>query len=340
MPDARRIAQRIISSLTDDERKALADEPFSGLNDLGFDIRMRPEPEIISECSVAGSFDGGPPPVITVVRATSTGRQYFSALHEFGHWAIKRDTEIHDVFFREADGGVRLEEDTCDAIAGELLIPADRVDEHIGANGPTARGVLTLIRATPNSSREACCVRAAERLSGPGHVMVARDGIAQFTASHSTPYWVKRGTAQGENHITVKAHRRGSCQEESAVTYAGGSPSGLYFADAVRDDEDGFVVAVFMENRPPWIKGLALPSKDRSSAAETDTYCTHCEVDFTGIGRPCPKCDGYFHYGNDGCGKCACKPVTGDKVCDDCFLRRPPTDFTKSETTCDICLGG
>lgn len=339
MPDARRLARRIIEALTSQEREALAAEPFSGLQAMGFSLRMRPEREIVGSCSVAGSLDHGPPPTITVVMAASTGRQHFSALHEFGHWAIRADTEIHDDFFEESDGGVRLEEDVCDAMAGELLIPDEHVAQYIDKTGPTARSVIGLIRSTPNGSREACCVRAAERLFGPGHVMLTRNGMALFTASHSTPYRVRRNTPQGDGHITLKAAQVGALHGESTITYASGVSSNTFFADAAVDGEQGFVVAVFMEGRPPWVKGVALPRHDAATDAEVECFCTHCEIDFTGIGRPCPRCDGYVHHGQEGCGKCACRPQAAQVLCGGCFLRRPPSDFTRNPSTCDICLG-
>lgn len=85
--------------------------------------------------------------VATPARTTATERD------------VELDTVIHDVFFDQLDGGVRLEEDVCDAIAGQLLIPDERVANFIGPAGPTARAVVDLIEASPNSSREACCVR-------------------------------------------------------------------------------------------------------------------------------------------------------------------------------------
>lgn len=334
MASSRDHASRITSGLTALELDQLASEPFRALNELGFELRFRAEPEIVGDCSVAGSFEVGPPPVINVVVAASVGRQHFTALHEYGHRLVLNDAEIQDVFFEDRDGGRRLEEDICDAIAGQLLIPDSRVDEYIDSKGPTAHAVLNLIHATPNSSREACCVRAVERLRGPGHVMLARDGIAQFTASRGTPYRVRRATAQGDEHITAKAAQRGTCREEAPVIFASGRPSDRFFADAAADD-DGYVVAVFVDAKPPWISGLALASRDRTDPAEA--YCTHCEVDFTTLAAPCPKCRDYFH--TPGCGRCSCGPAVSDRLCTQCFLRRPLSNFTGDSEVCDVCLG-
>lgn len=80
----------------------------------------------------------------TVVAAASNGRQHFSALHEFGHSAIRLDTSSPGPVLEEPDGGIGFEEDVCDTIAGTLLIPAEHVDARFGGTGPTARTVLDL----------------------------------------------------------------------------------------------------------------------------------------------------------------------------------------------------
>lgn len=339
MPDVAALAARFVSALPGDQRAALAQDPFAALQSLGFEIRMRPNREISGQCSVAASLDHGPPPRITVIDVPSVGRQHFSALHEYGHWAIANDGAIQDVFFEQRDGGVGLEEHLCDAIAAGLLLPASSVDSIIGPAGPTASDVWELIHSFPNASVEACCVRAAERINGPGHVMVVRDGVAQFTASHSTLYRVRRGAPQAADHISVRAARLGRAAGQDSVTYASGTRSVVFFADAVADEAGGLVIAVFMENRPPWVKGLALPAADPTADAEVEAYCVHCEVDFVALGAPCPKCEGHFHRGPNACGRCACKAATQHRLCPNCFIQRTPAEYTPGEEFCNYCLG-
>jgi hypothetical protein len=337
MADARALADRILSTVDPQVRAGLAADPFAALESIGFQMRLRPEPAIPEGCSVAASIDYGPPARITVVAAASNGRQHFSALHEFGHSAIRLDTGIHDLFFEEPDGGIQLEEDVCDAIAGTLLIPAEHVDAHFGGTGPTARTVLDLVAATPNASREACCVRAAERLEGPGHVMVLKDGVAIFTASHSTPFRIRRGTPQGTDGVAARAARLGTARGHSPVTYASGAASSPFFVDARYDEEQAVVVAVFMANRPPWEHGLALPPEP---GARADASCTHCDVDFAAFGPPCPTCSDYFHRGEHGCGRCSCPaPAAAHRTCAECFQRRPASNFSQNPAICDDCLG-
>lgn len=338
MPDPRALAERIVSTIAPPVREQLSRDPFRALESLGFEVRMRAEATITGGCSVAATLDHGPPPKITIVAAASVGRQRFSTLHEFGHALIRADTEIHDVFFEQPDGGTQLEEDVCDAIAATLLIPADHVNECLGNEGPTARTVLDLIESSPGASREACCVRAAERISGPGHVMVLRDCIALFTASHSTPFRVRRNTPQAPDHLAARAAGLGTARGHAPVTYASGVTSDSFFMDAVYDPAKDVVIAVFMENRPPWEQGLALPPERATGAA--DACCTRCEVDFEGFGRTCPSCGDYYHRGDDGCGRCSCPDAAPrSKVCSECFLRRPASNFNASPEICDICVG-
>ena len=167
--------------------------------------------------------------------------------------------------------------------------------------------------------------------------MLARDGKAQFTASRGTPYRVRRATPQGEDHITAKAARRGRAQEEASVIYPSGHPSDLFHADAALAD-DGYVIAVFVDTNPPWTSGFVLPNPEPWTAAESEAYCTHCDTEFTTLGKLCQACSDFVHPEPAGCGRCSCEPKAPDALCDTCFLRRPVSNFTRSTRTCDICL--
>lgn len=336
------LARGLVSGLDHRTRDLFSGEVFAALEALGYRILLCPEPEITGDCSVAGSFDAGPPPTINVVQVASIGRRYFTALHEFGHRLVEDDTAIHDLLFDEPDGGLRLTEDVCDAVAAELLLPDEYVDRFIGPTGPTARGVLDLMTHSA-ASREACCVRAAQRLPGPGHVMVARRGVALFTASRGTRYRVARNSPQGDDHITtVAAGRTGPVRDEASVRYASGAVSDRFFAEAAVGPE-GFVVAVFVDGRAPWLDGPTLYSDDRRN--EVEACCPRCEEDFTTTTAPCPTCRDYRHLwrpdGTDGCGRCSCEPnATEKRTCPECFVHRPPTDFsTPDSEQCDYCTG-
>lgn len=334
---ARDHARRLVATLGEDDTYYLAEDPIEGLQILGFTVRFRPEPQIVTGCSVAGSFQPGPPPTITVVESPSAGRRHFTALHEFGHRLVAEDPMLHDEFDDEPDQGRYLEESVCDAVAAELLLPDDVVGTHIGARGPTARGVLALFEHSA-ASREACCVRAAQRIVGSGHVMLVHDGVARFTASTNTVYGVGRGTAQPADGPALVALDRGSARGRAPVRYGSGALSDQFYVDAVADGK-GFAFAVFVDVKPAWVEGLAIVGAE-DVRTTNEAFCPHCEVDFEGFGAPCSKCGGFIHR-IEGCNRCACasEVVPGTRLCLGCFLYQPPAAFPPDAERCNICLG-
>ena len=214
---ARDHARRLIDQLAETTRVALADAPLVALEDLGYVVQLRPESGIVGGCTVSGSYQPGPPPTITIVESRSQGRLYFTGLHELGHRLVAADDPLQDAFAEQPDKDKKLEEDVCDAVAGELLLPDEIVDRYIGARGPTANAAISLFH-DQKASREACCVRAAQRIAGPGHVMLLKDGIARFTATANTLYRVRRGTPQLDGDDTAAWATGG--RGEGRVTYA------------------------------------------------------------------------------------------------------------------------
>jgi Zn-dependent peptidase ImmA (M78 family) len=348
---ARDHARRLVAAFGDADRQHLSDAPLPALEALGFNVRIRAESEITGPCTVAGSYQQGPPPTITVVHSRSQGRQNFTGLHELGHQLVAQDDDLQDLFAMEPAADRKFEEDVCDAIAAEFLLPDETVDRYIDELGPTARAVVELFHDR-RASREACCVRAAQRIPGAGHVMLARDGVARFTAAANTQFRVRRQTPQPDDHPIVRAADRGSCRGEAPVRYSSGALSDRYFVDAVADDD--YVFAVFLDSKPPWVQGLTVMSSATQdewgnlSVTETvEASCPHCDVDFEALGAPCPTCRAYFHRGRGGCGECSCgtaasataRPPVKDAQCDSCFVRRPMGDFSTGTGTCDVCLG-
>lgn len=346
---ARDHARRLVAQFDESTRRDLAEAPLVALEMLDYVVQLRPESGIAGDCTVSGSYQPGPPPTITIVESRSQGRQYFTGLHELGHRLVADDDPLQDAFAEQPDKDKKLEEDVCDAVAGELLLPDDIVDRYIGPRGPTANAVISLFH-DQKASREACCVRAAQRIAAAGHVMVLKDGVARFTATANTLYRVRRGTPQldGDHPAAWAAGVRG----EGRVRYASGGLSSPFFVDAVADGE--YVFAVFVESAPPWSEGLSMAagvSVNEWGRLEVDdtveASCPHCDVDFQAMGAPCPDCKAYFHRGATGCELCSCGTSASakasaikDRLCDGgCFLRRPLSEFTGDNTTCNECLG-
>jgi hypothetical protein len=107
-------------------------------------------------CSVAGAYDFGPPPHLSVATSASRARRDFTALHELGHHLQKNSFALMEPFGREPDGGLLLEDAACDAFAAEILLPAPLVNQHLDTKGPTASTSPSCgRRATPPAWRSA-----------------------------------------------------------------------------------------------------------------------------------------------------------------------------------------
>ena len=221
----------------------------------GIQLVIAEERDIPGGCSVSGSYDYDGPRIV-VRGALSRGRRFFTAIHEFGHHFQQRDEESVKLLEAEKDVGRALEDDICDAFAAEVLLPDAHVDEFIDAKGPTADSVLDLMRES-KASREACCVRAVQRLCGRGYVMLCDlEGTAIFTAT-TTGYPVRRNTPQAGNAVIAAAVRWRSGRELSRVRFPSGNLSPKFFADSASDGE--YLIAVFVEHMPPWEKGPHFP---------------------------------------------------------------------------------
>ncbi|MBK6501135.1 MAG: ImmA/IrrE family metallo-endopeptidase [Candidatus Microthrix sp.] len=329
---ARRQAIRLVSSISHDEKSHFHTDPVAALTRSGFAVREVAPSTASGGCSVAGSYSEGPPPTITVVADASMGRRRFTALHEYGHALVMQDDETQDLLFAEPDHGQRMEEEICDAVAAELLLPGALVEAHISHLGPTARSVAELFHGA-KASREAVCVRAAQQIRGVGHVMLAVDGVARFTSSRGTHFRVSRDTKQGVDHITERASVGGSARGLAEVIYASGATSDQFHADAVADD-DGYVFAVFVEERPAWERNFAPPMVDRTIPNEVE--CSHCDVQFTAFGAPCRHCGDYRHA--SGCDRCSCR-AGKERRCGICFTLKASHLFPSSQATdCVDCV--
>lgn len=334
MVSFRRLAQdygkRLVANLDPDLAAALGHDPYGALKAENIEVRMRPEEPRGGGCSVDGSYRKGPPPRITVAEAASRARRRFTALHEYGHHLVKLDAEIHEVFATFDDGGMALEEAIADAVAAELLIPDALVDQFIDAKGPTARAVVDLYHAT-SASREATCVRAAQRLLGSGYVMLSEEAVARFTATVGVPYRVARGTSQGADSLPAKAASRGTAREQSRVVFASGKPGELLFGDAVLDD--GYVFAVFTD-RPSWERLTLRNAADIAPSYEGS--CRRCDSDFTVSYSFCTHCN---EPRCPRCGHCWCdtKVQRATRTCTVCFLPWGLDRFSSDSTVCKDC---
>lgn len=324
-------AGRLLHALNDEQRIALADSPIDTVaHEFGIQVEMQVDLKPTAECGIDGIYYHRPQPRICYAPSPSPGRRGFTVLHEFGHH-LQADDEVlvDEQMLMPARESQAVEEDLCDTIAAELLLPRERVDAVIPDEGPTADSVRELF-ARSEASREACCVRAAQRLHGPGYIVLADpDGIVRFAAPAGTPYRIRRDTGQGHGHLLARAGKAGTASGQAWLTHATGTRTPLMHAQAIGDGE--YVYGVFTRGPPPWGGLNVLP--EEAPRAEYVT-CPHCDHEFPAYGRPCRSCGDYECRQ---CGKCGCNwTPAAERLCSRCFLRKPPAEFP--EAGANVCL--
>lgn len=282
-------------------------------------------------CSVAGSyrheFD---PPKLQVARSASPGRRQFTALHELGHHLQRTDDDLGDAVAAAHDYE-RFEDAACDAFASQILISDDLFTGIVDRRGPTAGDVVALFEQS-KASRAACCVRAAESLTGLGMVVLYdSEGVVSFAARKGV-IPPARGTDQSQTPLVRKAlsdpQRTAAFEMRAWVTYRNTSRSDAYFAQAAWCD--GYVVAVYADTNPAW-QALALPETTTPNTWVKYWDCETCSESFP-IDQSCRTCNTPLCLH----GHCRC---TGqrEQLCTGCFLTKHRSQFPAGSTACTEC---
>ncbi|MFE0029958.1 ImmA/IrrE family metallo-endopeptidase [[Kitasatospora] papulosa] len=293
-------------------------------------VKDVPENEAAQGCSVAGAYDYGPPPRLSVATSNSHARRDFTALHELGHHLQKNSFDLMEPFSKEADRGVLLEDAACDAFAAQILLPAHLVDQHLDAKGPTA-SAITLLWETSRASRMAVCVRAAQHLPAPGHVLLLDPvGHLAFAASHGLPP-LRRGSFQGDIPVIDRALAGpGRVQGRTQVRYRDDILGRELHTDTA--PMDGYIVAVLVTDSAPW-RAFTPPTTDTGPQSR-DYICANCDENYRSFEPACPRCR-VPHCPE--CGRCACPPRTPGRSCPGCFLEHPPAMFAPGSDRCLDC---
>ncbi|GAA3885710.1 ImmA/IrrE family metallo-endopeptidase [Streptomyces lannensis] len=296
----------------------------------GLMVRLVPEERTGARCSVAGTYLSGSPPQIAVADSATPARRDFTALHELGHHLQQNSFDLMDVFERQGDGGVLLEDAACDAFAAEILLPGPLVDSHLAAGKFTASDVVDLWRAG-GASRMAVCVRTAQRLPAPGHVLLLKaDGRVAFASSHGLPP-VKRGSSQGDIPVITQAladHGRAA------------GLTRLHYRDGIQGQElyaqtapmNGYLLALLVTDLAPW-RAFAPPIQD--TGPQSGQYiCEHCGEEYRSFDPACPQCR---IPACPECGRCGCASRVAERLCAGCFMYHPPAMFTTGTDRCMNC---
>lgn len=337
MPDVRMLARTLCDKLTADELEGLRDDPFQAIPIIDAAVHI----ELVSHepgegCSVEGLYHE-PTRSITVQRAESGRRTRFTAIHEFGHDRARHDVEV--ARHLASLGGTlsrTREERIADAFAAAVLIPDDAVDDVLQGKAPTARHVIELFhRADVAGSREACCVRIAQRMSGQGYVVIAEGDRLRFCATVGDAFPIRRGAAQGEVRLLRRAADSGSATDESArLQYPDGRFTGEYAGQAITDDIHTFAVLTD-STTPPW-GGWIAPRRTDGDAPEA--WCAECDE----ITEAWQRCEtDASHRVCSTCGWCECRisrVKVQEKICDTCTTLKRLDLFPDGGPTCRDCV--
>jgi Zn-dependent peptidase ImmA (M78 family) len=322
----------------DAPEKLIADPIVELSNWPDLAVRLVPESDTGSladqpPCSVAGVYLGDEtPPVLAVATSMSPGRRAFTALHELGHHVQRTEPKLWDLLFAQPDRGLALEDAACDGFAAEILLPAALVNQFIEARGPTAQHIVDLWRAS-TASRAAVCVRAAQRLVTPGHVVLLdASGTVSFAASAGLPP-VARGSQQGAIDTVREAYDRGGrATGRTRLRYRDGILGEPMHAQIV--PMNGFLVMVAVVDSAPW-ETFSLSSRAPGPLAASWT-CEQpeCGHEFRSFEQPCARCGCPIC---PECARCGCAPRVKERVCSGCFQRLPSVVFTGTSTRCLDC---
>lgn len=295
-------------------------------------LRTVPESQTDSGCSVAGAYlDEVVPPVIAVAQSVSRGRQQFTALHELGHYLLRTTARLAEILLDEDDDGRALEEAACDSFAGQVLLPETIVAEHIEAEGPTARDVVALWRAS-GASRAAACVGASERLVVPGHIILLdHEGIVSFAASRLLPP-AARGSDQSAIPVVRDALRRTPIRARgrTQLAYRGGIVGDELYIQVA--EMDGYAVAVLVTDHAPW-EGFSPPSVEQGPTGPT-RVCAQCGEEFSSFRPACSRCGAPRC---PACSRCECTAAAATRPCTVCFITKPLAEFNGANTACRDC---
>lgn len=311
-------ARRIVASLDQQVRDAVADEPKGAISEhFGIEVILREEPLEPrgdgGECDGMSFLDDN----VLYYKPTASDRENFTVTHELAHFLVERDDAAIDWLASQPDTA-KLTEQLCDAIASRLLIP----DEAITTAGVTPSGELVArLAATTHGSDHVCAIRVASRLPCAGFVAVVDPyGHAVIYASRredTRPYaW--RGDPIPENHILRRIAAGEPMSAESWWPFPDGSRS-RYYVSAFRQDDR--VYAVFAED-DLW-QAVAFHPPRESHEDTRPLHELHCRCGYSGTfrGYPCSECHKPYC---PRCQSCGCtNRAENAGVCTLCTLTKP-----------------
>lgn len=308
----------------DAQLSELAEDPTGTLeNHSG--VSLRYVASAPAGCSVSGYYRPSPP-TLSIHRSNSRERDNFTAVHELGHhlqqtdkaWALGVLSELSD---HERN---RLEEAVADALAIDVLLPAELLDTHLGDDPLTAEGIASLYGAAA-ASRQACCIAAAQHSSSEKALIILSDWTGKVSLSVSTNesiYRVPHGIVQPDIARLIRE------AGEGPLTAAGAAKEGLVFSTANRRYDIKFDVALDVDGM--WAFSVARPETrygdQRWGTGVQQCVSPSCETIFEvdGSTARCKCAD----YKCPECGACSCESTL--PTCTECWTELSLADVAAS----------
>lgn len=337
MLDAKTLAEILCNKLSGEEIEILREDPFEAipLIDPAVVVQLvHHEPG--DGCSVEGLYQEATRS-ITVQQASSHRRTRFTAIHEFGHDRARHDGDVaRHLAALQGNASRRAEERVADAFAAAVLIPDGAVDGVLNGSAPTAQHVVDLFhRFDVAGSREACCVRIAQRMTGNGYVVLAEGSRLRFCAVAGSAYPIRRGTEQPGVGLLRSAAERGiSTDPNTRLQFPDGRFTGEYAGQAVADGIYTFAVLTD-STTPPW-GGWIAPRRNEGDAPEI--FCGECDE----VTEAWQRCEtNAVHRVCSVCSWCECRTPrvrVAERICDSCTALKRVDLFPDGGSTCLDCL--
>jgi len=209
-------------------------------------------------------------------------------------------------------------------------LPDDMVGRYIGSRGPAARDVVALYEAS-RASRAACCVRACERLTSPGVIMLVDSaGQVSFAARYGMVP-PARGSDQASTPLIRAALARGGrTRRDSVISYRNSSTSDELYGDCAPCD--GYLIAVLVTDRAAWLP-FAPPRPGTARRVGRFWICETCSEEFHAFEPACQRC------GTPRCpstGHCRCTTRT-ERTCPACNFVKHASQFATPDGVCRDC---
>ncbi len=318
-------------------RGDLARDPASTIKMHFGPVGLRPLPSgslSSDECSCDGYYEAlldPRQPWILYDSRVSAERRSFTLLHELGHHLLwSRVPELLDSIDEIAGprgDPAAVEELLCHRLAGQLLTSDALLDRVVGGEAPRPDHLLEL-KDQGHASWEAAAVRLAERISGPGAVVLLREqGLVSFAAASSGSRfgWPRNSRLRPGGPLS-RAFSVDARAKEDRYRWGLAYEEEL-FCDTVKVHER-LVIGVMSRHRST--RGLTFLQEVEPAWKRKLEYCIACGGER--IDGWCDRCKGRFCRE---CGRCGCyRPVASNRHCEGCGLIKP---FRPGAVVCRDC---